>query len=130
MAQQKLRSRPTRKPPPSRDARAAIEFAKLPLFNWTNEDWSRLHLVHVRLASTFLHHNTRADLRDTIKRMRNEDGEMVADTLERFVQTRDHLQSLIELLDAATSRTFLVLEDLGLHNEDHYTADGKWRGAP
>jgi hypothetical protein len=84
-------------------------------FNWNNESWAETYLPHIRVAVLTL----RRDDKELEKLMAHfaKDG-VVPEMLEAYCLTKKHLEHLIELLDAALNRSFLVLERLGYSPDD------------
>ena len=91
--------------------RAAVKFEAMDLpFNWTNEDWTRHHLVSVRIASRLLAMDS-TELQEAMAKMVKNGA--APEMLDSMCATRDNLKALTEMLDIALTRSFLVLERLG-----------------
>lgn len=98
----------------SRAASAAdndIRFSAIDVrFEWTNDAWGLAHLPNVRVASLLLQRDDVA-LEETVGSMVK--AGLMPDTLEGMSTTKEHLEALVELLRAALTRSFVVLERLG-----------------
>lgn len=79
-------------------------------FERTNEEWALANLPKVRIASCLLQRND-VELTETISQMVN--GGIVPDMLDGMVATRDHLKALVEMINVALTRSFVVLDRLG-----------------
>jgi hypothetical protein len=79
-------------------------------FEWTNQAWGLAHLPNVRMASLLLQRDDEA-LTETLARMVK--AGVVPDMLEGLCTTKEHLEALVDLLRAALTRSFVVLERLG-----------------
>lgn len=79
-------------------------------FDWTNAEWARSNLPHVRIA-TLLVRRDDVQLTEMVGRMVK--AGVVNEMLDGFCDTKDHLQAIVQLLDAALVRTFVALERLG-----------------
>ena len=79
-------------------------------FDWSNERWALAHLPHVRIATLMLQ-------RDDVELTETIDGLVkagcVSEMLDGFCDTKDHVKAIVELLDAALTRSFIALERLG-----------------
>ncbi|CDX24494.1 hypothetical protein MPL3356_400098 [Mesorhizobium plurifarium] len=105
-------SRKGKKRPASQEERNSMTWkgTKDDLFKWTNDEWSIRHLPQVRIASLVMkqdHEQLRTTMADIC-----ETG-AVSDMLEQMMLTKEHLEALVDLLDRALFRSFLVLERLG-----------------
>ncbi len=98
------------------EQRSAMTFAAIrPKFSWTNEDWSLAFLPRVRLALLALNHDDKS-----LERFMSgvvKEG-IVPDMLDGWVETKEHLRGLAEMLDTALTRSFIVLERLGYDPEN------------
>jgi len=79
-------------------------------FEWTNKEWGLAHLPNVRIASLLLQRDDEA-LTDTVASMVR--AGVAPDMLEGLSTTKEHLEALVDLLRAALTRSFVVLERLG-----------------
>jgi hypothetical protein len=96
--------------------REAIDFKALDVdFDWTNDAWARTYLPRIRLAMLLLR-SDRAKATETMASI-VADG-LGPDMLEGFCNTKDHLTALVDLVDAALTRAFLVLDGLGYGPEN------------
>lgn len=97
--------------PATEAERAALTFVRQDIkFEWSNEDWGLAHLPNVRMATLALqkdHVELQQLWVDLV-----EDG-LAPDLLERWCETKHHLNALAVLIDDALTRSFLVLERLG-----------------
>lgn len=79
-------------------------------FDWSNEQWARTNLPHVRIAATLLQ-------RDDVQLTETIDGIVQSgafnEMLDGFCVTKDHLKAVVDLLEAALARSFVALERLG-----------------
>lgn len=79
-------------------------------FNFTNEEWALANLTWVRAASLLV----RDDDREMASKMESMvRAGLVPDLLDNIAETKDHLATIVKLLDVALSRSFVVLERLG-----------------
>jgi hypothetical protein len=91
--------------------RAAMTFPAInATFNWSNDDWALTFLPQVRVATIFL----QRDDKELEKLMVDfvKQG-IVPEVLEGWCKTKRHLEALIELINSASIRSYLVLERLG-----------------
>jgi hypothetical protein len=89
----------------------ALTFEGLDLpFNHTNEDWALANLVKVRMASLMLRDN---DTQLTRKMDEMARAGIVPEMLDGLVDTKEHLEALVKLIDTALARAFVCLERLG-----------------
>lgn len=79
-------------------------------FDWTNAQWARQNLTHVRIAVRLLGRND-VELTETISRI--VEAGAVNEMLDHLCDTKDHLKAVVALLDAALARSFIALERLG-----------------
>lgn len=79
-------------------------------FEWTNQAWGVAHLPNVRVASLLLQKDD-IELEETVGRLVK--AGVMPDTLEGISTTKEHLEALVDLLRAALTRSFVVLERLG-----------------
>lgn len=78
-------------------------------FDWTNEQWTRQNLTHVRVAAMLVGRDDIA-LTGTMRWM--VEAGIVNEMLNHFCETKDHLSAVVALLDAALVRSFIALERL------------------
>jgi hypothetical protein len=96
--------------------RDAIRFSAMKIaFGWTNEKWAATWAPWLRIAAATLTFND-DELQDSARAMAK-DG-CLSDTLEGLAQTKQHMEALVEGLDAALGRLFLVTERLGYSPEN------------
>jgi hypothetical protein len=79
-------------------------------FDWTNEEWATTLLPHVRVALAILEKDDTA-LQTAMGKMVK--GGVVPTVLEGWCDTKGHLKAMVEVLDSALARSFVVLERLG-----------------
>ena len=79
-------------------------------FEYSNDEWALANLPKVRIASVMLQRND-VELADTIGQMAK--AGIVPDMLDGMIATRDHLKAIVELIDVALARSFVVLDRLG-----------------
>lgn len=79
-------------------------------FDWTNAQWARQNLTHVRIAALLVR---RDDVDRTETMNRTVEAGIVNEMLDYFCETKDHLKAVVALLDAALARSFIALERLG-----------------
>jgi|SRR6266516_3614768 hypothetical protein len=123
------KSKIRRREKPATDAqRAAMTFPGVAInFKWTNEEWAATYLPFVRLAMATLQKNE-IELQQAMSEMNK--AQLIPELLENLCFTKDHLKTLVEMLDAALSRSFLMVERLGYspHNPPPGDAAGNaWR---
>ena len=100
----------------TQEQRLAVTFKAVDSpFNWTNEEWGLHWLPHVRVASLQLQRDDK-ELQNLMQEMVRKG--IVPDVLEDLAETKEHLQALVELLDTALTRSFLVLERLGFSPDE------------
>lgn len=88
-----------------------IQFPAIDIpFDWSNAQWARTNLPHVRIAAMLLRRDD-VRLTETIGRM--VEAGIVNEMLDGFCETKDHLKAVVSLLDAALTRSFIALERLG-----------------
>ena len=107
-----MNRRPMRKRAPAtqeeRDAQQLVAIKAE--FDWTNEQWSETWLPWVRVAGVQVGRDQdrlQETMRDLVAA-----GE-APNVLEGLTRTKQHLEALEKLIDAALMRSFLVLERLG-----------------
>jgi hypothetical protein len=97
--------------PATQAERDAIAFKPIPInLQWSDEEWERGHLVSVRVAAEIVA-RTPARLQDAISKLAPTGH--LHETLDGLIGTKEHLESMIRLLETAIVRSFLVLERLG-----------------
>jgi len=116
-ASTKQESRKQRNDAAATDAeRALLTFTGQDIkFDWSNEDWGLAHLSNVRMATLALQKN-HLELQQLWTEI-VEDG-LAPDLLERWCETKHHLNALVTIIDNALTRSFLVLERLGYSPEN------------
>lgn len=98
------------------DSMSSAEFAAMTFpavdaeFSWGNDEWALAHLPKVRIASLLLQRDDTA-LAATIGEMAK--AGIVPEMLDGICVTKDHIEALVKMLDAALTRSFVVLERLG-----------------
>jgi hypothetical protein len=106
----KRRKKPSDRPM-TQEERDALQFEAIKAeFDWSNDEWAATWLPWVRLAAIHV-----AGDQNKLKELMAEfvkAGE-AGNTLEGLTRTKVHLEALTKLIDAALTRTFLVLERLG-----------------
>jgi len=97
--------------PSTRESRKAINFESTDIkFDDTNEQWIETYIPSIRFAFEVLNKD-RAELERSIAGMCREG--IVQDLLEGWCKTKDRMECLVEFLDAAFTRTFVVLDGMG-----------------
>jgi hypothetical protein len=108
--------------PMTQQERDALQFEAIKAeFDWRNDEWAATWLPWVRLAAIHV-----AGDQDKLKGLMAEfvkDGE-AGNILEGLTRTKMHLETLHKLMEAALSRSFLVLERLG-YSPDNPPPDGR-----
>lgn len=79
-------------------------------FDWTDEDWAVAHLPQIRAAALVLQRDDK-ELETVVTEMVKTG--MIPELFEQWSSVKEHLEGLIELLGAACTRTFIVLERIG-----------------
>lgn len=107
--------------PATAEERAAVTWGSSKIkFDWTNEGWANNYLPYVRIGIATLEKDHRA-LLVAVKELADE-GAMPS-MMDGMCQTKQHLEGLVEGLDIAISRSFLMLERLG-YTPDNPPPDG------
>jgi hypothetical protein len=105
------RRKRTNGPPATPEERAAINFEAIKAeFDWSNDEWAAMWLPWVRIAAMHVG-GDRAQLKQAIRHI-IEIGE-AQNILEGLARTQKHLGALSKLMEAALTRMFVVLEELG-----------------
>jgi hypothetical protein len=106
------RTRPRKERPATAQERAAMTFAGIPeaQFEWTNEEWALRFLPVVRAASVMLEHDDKK-LEEFYRDL--DQGHGIPEFLEAFASTERHLAALVKMVNAALTRSFLIVERLG-----------------
>ena len=110
------RCRRSRKDPATQAERDAIQWKAIKAeFNWSNDEWAETWLPWVRVAACHVDGDRTALKSLMLDLISAGDAPNV---LEGLTRTKIHLQALVELTNAALSRSFLVLEELGYSAEN------------
>jgi hypothetical protein len=98
---------------PQQRANSAFQGRQLS-FEWTDEQWSRLHLPWIRFAAAALAKD-QSELETAICKLSFFDGtdRSLSIMLERWRETKQHLEELCAIIDAALNRSSAVLERIG-----------------
>lgn len=97
--------------PATREQRMAIDFKGEDIkFDYSSEQWIETYIPSIRFAFEVLNKD-RAELERSIAGMCREG--IVPDLLEGWCRTKDRMECLVKFLDAAFTRTFLVLDEMG-----------------
>jgi hypothetical protein len=97
--------------PATQEERDALRFEAIKAdFNWTNDDWGTTWLPWVRISAVTVN-NDDVTLKDLMQQF-VATGE-ASNVLEGLTRTKMQLKALHKLVDAALSRSLLVLERLG-----------------
>ncbi len=97
--------------PSTPESRKALKFERIDVeFNYTNEEWIERYIPAIRFAFEVIKKD-RAELEPIIAGMCREG--LVQDLLQGWCATKDRMECLVEFLDTAFTRTFVVLNGLG-----------------
>lgn len=112
-----------RKRPSTQAQRDAMTFqGEKIVFDWTNDDWVKAHLVTVRVACVIMGKD-HEQLQSSLASASISESCAVSEMLEQMTLTKKHLKALVELLDRSLLRSFLLLERLG-YSPDNPPPDG------
>jgi hypothetical protein len=90
---------------------AGLEFEPVEcLPAWSNKEWALANLPHVRLSAVIIG-KTKNELHETVKGLI--ERELLEETLDALTETKGRLQAMIEVIDSALLRQFVILEELG-----------------
>jgi hypothetical protein len=105
------RSKPKRRgKPATQEQRNAFAFKAIEIeWTWDNHEWNDT-IPQIRLAIALLGKD-RAELKDAMEQTVK--AGLAPEMLENWSVLKKHLKRLIEIVDCALGRSFLVLEELG-----------------
>jgi hypothetical protein len=105
--------KPRHRAPPQQRANAVFQGRNLS-FECTDEQWARLHLPWIRFAAAALAKDE-SELETAICRLSffDDKDSNLSIMFERWKATRQHLEELCIMIDAALNRSSAVLERIG-----------------